>query len=171
MLDHHVHSQHPRIQSHHQVNEEPVQEEHDQVSLSAWLGGHLAESPWSPTSHLSPGDGVLLLLVHHAWDDAGAGEDGCHDNQTVRDLQQLCPFQCFDCAGQEQGNKATEFPNTVYWTKRTILETNSQADPSSQTYMDWRLSLSYNSHVEVLGVPPLPVHLDTGPRSGFGKVA
>jgi len=51
---------------------------------SAWLGGHLAENHWSPTSHLSPGDDILLLLAHPGLDDVGADEAGGHDNQTVK---------------------------------------------------------------------------------------
>ena len=42
----------------------PVQEGSDQVreNCLSWLGGHLAETHWSPTSCLSPGYGILLLL-------------------------------------------------------------------------------------------------------------
>ena len=49
------------------------------VTFPAWLGGHLSESPRSPISHLSPGDGILLHLVHPL---AGAEADW-QDNQMV----------------------------------------------------------------------------------------
>ena len=64
----------------------PVQEGSDQVreNCLSWLGGHLAETHWSPTSCLSPGDGILLKLVHPlAGDDVEADEAGWHNNQTV----------------------------------------------------------------------------------------
>ena len=64
----------------HPSQGDTAQEEMTRTRTSlAWFGGHLSESPRSPISHLSPGDGILLQLVHPQ---AGAGA-GWHDNQMV----------------------------------------------------------------------------------------
>ena len=72
--------------------------------------------------------------------------------------------------GQQQGNKATEFPNTVYWTININLVTEIKHSNLPNLH-ELAAVPCHISHDEVIGVPPLPVLLDTGPKSGFGKVA